>query len=115
MVPGVSRSAASIIGGMQQKMTRAAAAEFSFFLAVPTMLAATGYKLLKFYLDNGGISGEEIKLLAVGNFVAFIVAILAIKFFITFLKKHGFRVWGIYRILLGAVLLIMIYTGHISA
>lgn len=115
MVPGVSRSAASIIGGMQQKMTRAAAAEFSFFLAVPTMLAATGYKLLKFYLDNGGISGEEIKLLAVGNLVAFIVAIFAIKFFINFLKKHGFRVWGIYRVILGAILLIMIYTGHISS
>ncbi len=115
MVPGVSRSAASIIGGMQQKMTRSAAAEFSFFLAVPTMLAATGYKLLKFYLDSGGITTEEIKLLAVGNLVAFIVAIVAIKFFITFLKKHGFRVWGIYRVVLGAILLIMIYTGHISA
>ena len=115
MIPGVSRSAASIIGGMQQKMTRAAAAEFSFFLAVPTMLAATGYKLLKFYLSSGGITGEEIKLLALGNLVAFIVALVAIKFFITFLKKHGFRVWGIYRVVLGAILLIMIYTGHISA
>lgn len=115
MVPGVSRSAASIIGGMQQKMTRSAAAEFSFFLAVPTMLAATGYKLLKFYLDSGGISGEELKLLAVGNIVAFIVAIIAIKFFISFLKKHGFKVWGYYRVVLGIVLLVMIYTGHINA
>lgn len=114
MIPGVSRSAASIIGGMQQKMTRSAAAEFSFFLAVPTMLAATGYKLLKFYLDSGGITSEEIQLLAVGNLVAFIVAILAIKFFINFLKKHGFRVWGIYRIILGLILLIMIYTGNIE-
>jgi undecaprenyl-diphosphatase len=115
MIPGVSRSAASIIGGMQQKMTRSAAAEFSFFLAVPTMLAATGYKLLKFYLDSGGITSEEIQLLAVGNLVAFIVAIIAIKFFINFLKKHGFRIWGIYRIILGAILLIMIYTGNINA
>ncbi len=114
MVPGVSRSAASIIGGMQQKMTRSAAAEFSFFLAVPTMLAATCYKLLKFYQGNGGFTGEEIKLLAIGNIVAFAVALLAIKFFIGFLKKHGFRVWGIYRVVLGIILLIMIYTGHLD-
>lgn len=114
MIPGVSRSAASIIGGMQQKLTRSAAAEFSFFLAVPTMLAATGYKLLKFYTKSGGFSGEEIKLLAIGNVVAFVVAMLAIKFFIDFLKKHGFRVWGIYRVILGTILLIMIYTGHLN-
>ena len=115
MVPGVSRSAASIIGGMQQKLTRSAAAEFSFFLAVPTMLAATGYKLLKHYKETGGFTGEEIKLLATGNIVAFIVAILAIKFFIGFLKKHGFRVWGIYRIIVGILLLILINTGYIKA
>lgn len=115
MVPGVSRSAASIIGGMQQKLTRTAAAEFSFFLAVPTMLAATGYKLLKYYKETGGFNGEEIKLLAVGNIVAFIVAIVAIKAFIGFLKKYGFRVWGIYRIIVGIILLFLIYTGFISA
>ncbi|MEO6683430.1 MAG: undecaprenyl-diphosphate phosphatase [Ginsengibacter sp.] len=114
MVPGISRSAASIIGGMQQKMTRSASAEFSFFLAVPTMLAATGYKLLKFHLNSGGITGHEIKLLAVGNIVAFIVAIFAIRFFINFLKKHGFRLWGYYRVVLGIILLVMIYTGHIN-
>jgi len=114
MVPGVSRSAASIIGGMQQKLTRNAAAEFSFFLAVPTMAAATGYKLLKYYKLNGGFSGEEIKILAVGNVVAFIVALLAIKFFIGFLKKYGFRVWGIYRIILGVILLVLIYNGYLS-
>ena len=113
MIPGVSRSAASIIGGMQQKMTRSAAAEFSFFLAVPTMLAATGYKLYKYYNENSGFTGEEIKLLAIGNLVAFIVAMLAIKFFIGFLKKHGFRVWGIYRIILGLVLLLLIWKGVI--
>ena len=115
MVPGVSRSAASIIGGMQQKLTRSAAAEFSFFLAVPTMLAATGYKLFKFYKEKGGFSGEEIKLLAIGNIIAFVVAMIAIKFFIEFLKKHGFRVWGIYRVILGIILLVMIYTGHLAA
>ena len=114
MVPGVSRSAASIIGGMQQKLTRSAAAEFSFFLAVPTMLAATVYKLYKHTKENGAFTSEEIKLLGIGNVVAFIVALLAIKFFITFLKKYGFRVWGIYRIIVGIALLVLIYLGWIK-
>jgi undecaprenyl-diphosphatase len=114
MIPGVSRSAASIIGGMQQKLTRSAAAEFSFFLAVPTMVAATGYKLFKFYHENSGFSGQEIKLLLIGNIVAFAVALLAIKFFIEFLKKHGFRIWGIYRVVVGLVLLALIFTGYIQ-
>jgi undecaprenyl-diphosphatase len=114
MIPGVSRSAASIIGGMQQKLTRSAAAEFSFFLAVPTMVAATGYKLFKHFHEQGGFSGQEIKLLLIGNVVAFVVALLAIKFFIEFLKKHGFRLWGIYRIVIGLVLLALIYTGYIQ-
>ena len=114
MIPGVSRSAASIIGGMQQKLTRSAAAEFSFFLAVPTMLAATGYKLLNFYQEKNGFTGDEIQLLAIGNLVAFVVAMLAIKFFIEFLKKYGFRIWGIYRVILGIVLLVLIYTGYLN-
>jgi len=114
MVPGVSRSAASIIGGMQQKLTRSAAAEFSFFLAVPTMLAATVYKLYKHTKENGAFTSEEIKLLGIGNVVAFIVALLAIKFFITFLKKYGFKVWGIYRIIVGIALLVLIYMGWIK-
>jgi undecaprenyl-diphosphatase len=114
MIPGVSRSAASIIGGMQQKLTRSAAAEFSFFLAVPTMVAATGYKIFKFYHENGGFSGEEIKLFLIGNIVAFLVALFAIKFFIEFLKKHGFRLWGIYRVAIGLILLILIFTGYIQ-
>lgn len=113
MIPGVSRSAASIIGGMQQKLTRSAAAEFSFFLAVPTMLAATVYKLYKYNKESGGFSGEELKQLAIGNIVAFIVAMLAIKFFIGFLKKYGFTVWGWYRIILGIILLILIWKGII--
>jgi undecaprenyl-diphosphatase len=111
MIPGVSRSAASIIGGMQQKLTRRLAAEFSFFLAVPTMVAATGYKLYKGY---GDIQSEQVKLLVVGNIVAFIVAILAIKFFIGFLQKHGFRLFGIYRIIAGIILLILIWQGYIK-
>ena len=114
MIPGTSRSAASIIGGMQQKLTRSAAAEFSFFLAVPTMIAATGYKLFKHYHTNGGFTMPEIKLLLIGNAVAFVVALLAIKFFIEFLKKHGFRLWGIYRTILGIILLILIFTGYID-
>jgi undecaprenyl-diphosphatase len=114
MIPGVSRSAASIIGGMQQGLTRSAAAEFSFFLAVPTMLAATGYKLLKYYKEMGGFSANELQQLAVGNVVAFVVAMLAIKLFISFLKKYGFKVWGIYRIVVGAILLLLVWKGVIN-
>ena len=110
MIPGVSRSAASIIGGMQQKLTRNLAAEFSFFLAVPTMAAATGYKLLQGYET---FTPSDIKLLAIGNAVAFVVALLAIKFFIGFLQKHGFRVFGIYRIIVGIVLLLLILGGYL--
>ncbi|TCC97987.1 undecaprenyl-diphosphate phosphatase [Pedobacter psychroterrae] len=106
--PGLSRSAATIIGGMQQKLTRHAAAEFSFFLAVPTMCAATGYKLLKGYEL---LNAENIKLLLFGNVVAFIVAIIAIKSFIGFLSKHGFRIFGWYRIVLGIVLLGLYFAG----
>jgi len=111
MIPGVSRSAASIIGGMQQKLTRKLAAEFSFFLAVPTMAAATGYKLLKGYKT---LTAEHIKLLAIGNVVAFLVAMLAIKFFIGFLQKHGFKLFGYYRLIAGILLLILILTGVIK-
>lgn len=111
MIPGVSRSAASIIGGMQQKLSRQFAAEFSFFLAVPTMAAATGYKLLKGYKTLGT---ADIKLFAIGNLVAFVVALLAIKFFIGFLQKHGFRLFGWYRILAGLALLILLATGVIK-
>lgn len=114
LFPGLSRSAATIIGGMSLKLSRSAAAEFSFFLAVPTMLAATVYKLYKYTKEAGGFTSQEIKLLSIGNVVAFVVALLAIKFFIAFLKKYGFRVWGIYRIILGMLLLILIYTGHLS-
>lgn len=111
MFPGLSRSASTIIGGMQQRLSRSLAAEFSFFLAVPTMTAATGYKLLKFIKEEGSISGEQIKALAIGNVVAFIVAIVAIKFFISVLNKYGFKYFGIYRIVVGIIILAMLATG----
>jgi undecaprenyl-diphosphatase len=116
MIPGVSRSAASIVGGMSQKLTRKVAAEFSFFLAVPTMVAATGYKLLKTYQSNPEIVKDKHNLifLAEGNIIAFIVAMLAIKFFITYLQKHGFKVFGVYRIILGIIVLILISRGIIN-
>ncbi len=110
MIPGVSRSAASIIGGMQQKLTRKLAAEFSFYLAVPTMAAATGYKLLKGYKT---FSSDDIKLLAIGNVVAFIVALLAIKFFIGYLQRHGFKIFGYYRIIVGVILLLLMIAGYL--
>lgn len=116
MIPGVSRSAASIIGGMQQKLTRNLSAEFSFFLAVPTMAAATGYKLLKAYTETPEIlfNSNNMILLVIGNVVAFVVAMLAIKFFIGYLQKHGFKLFGWYRIIAGTILLLMYYTGHLA-
>ena len=109
MIPGVSRSAASIIGGMALKYDRKTAAEFSFFLAVPTMFAAASYKLLKGYKD---ISMDDVGILIFGNVVAFLVALAAIKFFISFLTKYGFKVFGWYRILLGAGILILLAMGY---
>ncbi|HEX7757774.1 MAG TPA: undecaprenyl-diphosphate phosphatase [Niabella sp.] len=124
MIPGVSRSAASIIGGMQQKMTREIAAEFSFFLAVPTMAAATLYSLFLKKWTQSGVeqkgyqiilaSKENTIAFAIGNIVAFIVAIIAIKFFIDYLKKYGFKAFGWYRIIVGGVLLLLVYKGVIA-
>jgi undecaprenyl-diphosphatase len=111
MIPGVSRSAATIIGGLTQKLNKRTAAEFSFFLAVPTMFAATGYKLLKFYKEGNAFGSSEITLLAIGNVVAFIVALLAIKSFIQFLTKHGFKVFGYYRITVGVIILVLYFLG----
>lgn len=105
LIPGVSRSAATIIGGMTQKLTRQKAAEFSFFLAVPTMFAASAYKLLKNYKS---IHSEDISLLLIGNVVAFIVAMIAIKFFISFLTRYGFKVFGYYRIAVGLLILALL-------
>lgn len=111
MIPGVSRSAATIIGGLTQKLTKKTAAEFSFLLAVPTMFAATGYKLLKFYLEGNSFGGNEISLLVIGNVVAFFVAMLAIKSFIRFLTNHGFKWFGYYRIAVGLVILTLYFLG----
>lgn len=108
MIPGVSRSAATIVGGMSQKLDRKTAAEFSFFLAVPTMFAAAGYKLLQNYKS---ITADNIDMLIIGNVVAFIVAMIAIKFFISFLTKYGFKVFGYYRIVVGLAILIMLAAG----
>ena len=116
MIPGTSRSAASIIGGMQQKLTCNLAAEFSFFLAVPTMAAATGYKLLKAYKETPELlkDKQNLLMLGIGNVVAFLVAMLAIKFFIGFLQKYGFRLFGWYRVIVGAVLLALVLTGYLK-
>jgi undecaprenyl-diphosphatase len=123
MIPGVSRSAASIIGGMQQKLTRSLAAEFSFFLAVPTMFAATAYSIVLKKWNGSGVTKKGYQLIMenhdntiafiVGNIVAFVVAILAIKFFISYLQKHGFRLFGWYRIIVGIIVLILIFSGRL--
>ena len=111
MIPGVSRSAATIIGGLSQKLSKTAAAEFSFFLAVPTMFAATAYKLLKYYKAGNGFSGQEISVLAIGNLVAFLVAMFSIKWLIYSVSKYGFKFFGYYRIAIGVIILILIYSG----
>ncbi|MBC7473547.1 MAG: undecaprenyl-diphosphate phosphatase [Candidatus Sericytochromatia bacterium] len=108
IIPGVSRSASTIIGGQTQGLNRKAAAEFSFFLAVPTMFAASAYKLLKGYKI---IQRDDITALLVGNVVAFVVALIAIKYFIEFLSKHGFKMFGYYRIVLGLLLIILSFSG----
>jgi undecaprenyl-diphosphatase len=108
MIPGVSRSAATIIGGLTQKLDRKTAAEFSFFLAVPTMFAASAYKLYKSYEL---ITKENINILLIGNAVAFVVALLAIKGFITFLTKHGFKWFGYYRIIVGLIIILLLVFG----
>lgn len=109
MIPGVSRSGASIVGGMSQKLTRTAAAEFSFFLAVPTMLGATLKKSYDYYQAGFTLTGEQINLLIIGNVVGFLVALLAIKTFIDYLGKHGFKVFGYYRIIIGVFVLVIHY------
>ena len=113
MIPGVSRSMATIVGGMAQKLTRKAAAEFSFFLAVPTMCAASGYKLLKLILSDQGLQllTNNLGVLIIGNVVAFVVALLAMKWFVAFLTKYGFKVFGIYRIIAGGLILVLMACG----
>ena len=113
MIPGVSRSMATIVGGMSQGLTRKAAAEFSFFLAVPTMFGATLYKMYKLLKEGGTeLIMNNMTTLIVGNVVAFIVAMLAIKFFIGYVQKYGFKAFGWYRIIVGGVILLMLLMGH---
>lgn len=125
MIPGVSRSAATIIGGLQQKFTRHLAAEFSFFLAVPTMLAATCYTIFLKDWDNGLLkhkgyqlimeTNENFMAFIAGNIVAFVVAMMAIRFFINYLKIYGFRAFGYYRIIAGIILLVILLSGVMEA
>jgi len=112
MIPGVSRSGASIVGGMSQKLSRTSAAEFSFFLAVPTMLGATVKKCYDYYKAGFVLSDEQVNLLIIGNVVGFVVALLAIKTFIGFLSKNGFKVFGYYRIIAGIALLLIHFFIH---
>lgn len=113
MIPGVSRSMATIVGGMSQRLTRKAAAEFSFFLAVPTMFAATVYKVYKLFSEGGmEVVSDNLAALLVGCVVAFIVAMLAIRFFISFVTKYGFKAFGWYRIVVGIVILVMLWMGY---
>ena len=112
LFPGLSRSASTIIGGMSQKLTRKAAAEFSFFLAVPTMLAATVKKLWDTHKEHPEIlNREHATTLALSSIVTFIVAVIVIRFFIDFLKKYGFKPWGYYRIAVGLVMLFLLWRG----
>lgn len=112
MIPGTSRSGASIVGGMAEKLTRKGAAEFSFFLAVPTMVGATGKKMIDYFMDGGQLSSDEINILIVGNVVGFLVAIVAIRSFIGFLTKHGFKLFGWYRIVVGLAIIILLLSGQ---
>jgi len=115
LLPGLSRSAATIVGGMSQKLTRGLAAEFSFFLAVPTMFAASVKSLWDLHKNDPAVLKDTSNLgtLAIGSVIAYIIALLSIKFFIGYLQKHGFKVFGIYRIILGTVVLFLLYRGMI--
>lgn len=117
MIPGTSRSMMTIVGGMCQKLTRRRAAEFSFFLAVPTMAAATGMDLLELFIGDEAVgtawaTSENITMLLIGSVVAFIVALFAMKWFVNFLSKYGFKWFGVYRIIVGGFILVSMLTGH---
>jgi len=113
MIPGVSRSASTIVGGLFQKLTRKEAAEFSFFLAVPTMAAASVKKLWDFHKEGIAFQPGQVSMLVVGNIIAFIVALVAVKTFISYVQKHTFRAFGIYRIIAGLTVFALIYSGVI--
>ena len=113
VIPGVSRSMATIVGGMAQGLTRQRAAEFSFFLAVPTMAGATLLDLLDLMKEDGAwATTHNVAMLILGCVVAFVVALLAMKWFVAFLTKYGFKAFGVYRIIVGGIILVMLLTGH---
>ncbi len=115
LFPGLSRSAATIIGGLSNRLDRRTAAEFSFFLAVPTMLAASVKSLWDAHKTSPGVFAKEnMAMLAVGSFVAFVVSLIAIRFFITYLQRHGFKLFGYYRIMAGAIILLLVWKGLIQ-
>jgi len=111
MIPGISRSAATIIGGLYCKLDRKTAAEFSFFLAVPTMFAATIFKVYKFSKEGIGVTDDQVNMLIIGNIVGFVVAAIAIRSFISFLTKHGFMLFGYYRIAVGVSIIVLYIMG----
>ncbi len=112
VIPGVSRSMATIVGGMSQGLTRKAAAEFSFFLAVPTMAGATLLDLIDMFKeDTTWATADNMVVLAVGGVVAFVVALFAMKWFVGFISKYGFKAFGWYRIVVGLVILVMLMSG----
>lgn len=112
LIPGTSRSASTIVGGMTQKLTRKAAAEFSFFLAIPMMAGASLLKLIKYFKNGNAFTSQEVNLMLAGNVVGFVVAILAIKFFIGIVNQYGFKAFGWYRIIVGGAILIMLMSGY---
>ena len=115
ILPGLSRSASTIIGGMSQKLTRKLAAEFSFFLAVPTMVAASAKSFLDVYKDHPEVLVKDnFAILGLGALVAYVVALIAVKFFIGYLQKNGFKMFGWYRIVAGIIVLVLIYTKHLG-
>lgn len=111
MIPGISRSAATIVGGLSQKMSKKSAAEFSFFLAIPTMLGATVLSIFKYYDAGFTLTGKHYLTLVTGTLVAFVVAMIAIKSFINFLTNNGFKIFGYYRIIMGVIILVLYYLG----
>lgn len=111
-IPGTSRSGATILGAVLLGCSRYVASEFSFFLAVPVMAGASGLKLLKYFMKVGMFSGTELILLLIGTFVAFVVSVFAIRMLLTYIRKHDFKIFGVYRIILGII--VLIYFGLLA-
>ena len=115
LIPGTSRSGATILGALLVGVARPAAAEFTFFLAVPVMIGASGFKMLKFFIGGGVLGGTEILVLLLGSAVAFIVSLVVIKFLMNFVKRHNFKPFGWYRIALGALVILSLVIPQLTA